>query len=735
MKKETLRKLRTLRATPAMINRAQQDKPVCVIKKHWWDHSEYEHWQEAKYAYYLRVQCLEGFLKIAVFTTYSLQRGVIEPSFEIFINPHGDEYITRYWDNGIEKWTDTMIRNLNIIGAVDHNGRHTSQSSYLYACEQEAWINPEGKKTLHSYLGKEKSTYRKSGVVELIMQYQENCKRLKRRQAEERECARWDNALKIVPDEPKGLQNWVRRKVFKPFIFYKTGDSYGRCSACENEIPLPVKPRHNLEYKCPHCKRLSIMQNTNIMSKKLWTENERFQVIQQAGDVLILRAYEAREVFKNKNTTKPKIYIKEYARKIYTNGTVNDWRYGDYKNKTTRWIPATYDMLFDGHIYPKTHITLQRSGIPMILKKHMAIPLDDYIKYENEYPVVESFAKIGLFAIVVWVVNNNQRYRYGSAIDLNSRSATEALKIDKARLKRLVSMDGWIHALMWLQYEKNANTQYPDKMIRDFDDNNINPRDFVDIWAFIKWKQHSVTPIYNYLKKQQKICGRKLGDVFAMYRDYLGMAEQNKCRMDLEQVQKPKDLKAAHDHQIKLSKQEEISRQAKELKKKYKNLEKNIPCLSKYEYKDSKFMIVAPKRVEDIVAESHILGLCIHTCDFYFERINTKESFILFLRKTDHPDNPWYTLEVEPGGNIRQKRTTGDNQESDLDVAIPFLKKWQSRIVKTMNDQDKELAAEADRKRRKNYKDIRINNKRVWHGRHQGELLADVLEADFMAAI
>ena len=92
-------------------------------------------------------------------------------------------------------------------------------------------------------------------------------------------------------------------------------------------------------------------------------------------------------------------------------------------------------------------------------------------------------------------------------------------------------------------------------------------------------------------------------------------------------------------------------------------------------------------------------------------------------------------MEVEPGGNIRQKRTTGDNQNADLNAAMPFLKKWQAHIRKMMSKEDKKLANIADQKRKANYKDIRVNKKLVWHGKHQGQLLADVLEADFMAAI
>ena len=93
---------------------------------------------------------------------------------------------------------------------------------------------------------------------------------------------------------------------------------------------------------------------------------------------------------------------------------------------------------------------------------------------------------------------------------------------------------------------------------------------------------------------------------------------------------------------------------------------------------------------------------------------------------------PWYTLEVEPSGNIRQKRTTGDNQNADFDKAVNFLKKWQQYFKKQLTKEEKELGKKSDKLRRENYRQLRENGNRIWHGRLQGKLLADVLEADFM---
>ena len=69
------------------------------------------------------------------------------------------------------------------------------------------------------------------------------------------------------------------------------------------------------------------------------------------------------------------------------------------------------------------------------------------------------------------------------------------------------------------------------------------------------------------------------------------------------------------------------------------------------------------------------LSHCVGKSDRYWERIEQQEAYILFLRKTAEIDKPYYTLEVEPNGTIRQKRTYFDRQNDDLKDAEQFLKR------------------------------------------------------------
>lgn len=732
MKKETLRQLRTLRATPAIISRAKSDLPYEEKYRHWWSNEEQTRTIEAEYGYYLRCQCLGGYIKIAVFFAPLVRSGETYPSMEIFINPAGSEWITRYWDEeGTERWNESMIDNLDLpIEIPVSDKRKMTQSRFIYQCKTSAWINPEGLKTIKRQLGEPDTTYKRLCVTDYIMEWQRRAKELRRLEAQKRECDRWDKELAIVPETPTGLKNWIVRKVMPAFIFYKTGDKEGYCLACNRYIQLPAKPKHNDRVICPHCKRNAQLQNTNIMSRCLYISSTTCQVLQQIGDTLILRGYCCHGAIKDRNFKAPEIYVSEYARKIYTDKKISNWYFGLYKNSFDRWIRRENGW-FSGPIYPRTHITLTRSGLPYLIKAHINIGISDYINTEARYPVVESMVKIGLYKMTQGLIEES--YNYKSQMSLDERSVIKALQIDGARLKRLVRMDGGKTALLWLQREKQEDTIYDDSMIQRLDANNIYPRDMV--YAMSANHTHNAPKIYGYLVRQMKNTGESLRQTLQTYDDYLAMAEQNKCRMDLEQILRPKDLKAAHDHQIRISKQEEINKQAKEINKKYRKLEKNISELTRYEYANDRYMIVAPKETQDIIIEGLTLEHCIHRCDFYFERICTKESFILFLRKKEHPDSPWYTLEVEPGGNIRQKRTTGDKQNKDLEAALPFLKEWQKKIAGSMDAKEKKLAAISDAKRKENYADIRKQKKRIWHGIHQGELLADILEADFVAAI
>ena len=142
-------------------------------------------------------------------------------------------------------------------------------------------------------------------------------------------------------------------------------------------------------------------------------------------------------------------------------------------------------------------------------------------------------------------------------------------------------------------------------------------------------------------------------------------------------------------------------------------------------------MIIPPSKPEDIIVEGTALNHCIAKTSMYLNRIYNHESYIMFLRKTDSEDKPWYTLEVEPGGIIRQKSTQFDNTNKDLDDAMPFLKKWQKHINDLTKDAFANEIEESKAKRIQNLNKLRYEKKTVIIN-GEVHLLADVLENDLI---
>ena len=79
----------------------------------------------------------------------------------------------------------------------------------------------------------------------------------------------------------------------------------------------------------------------------------------------------------------------------------------------------------------------------------------------------------------------------------------------------------------------------------------------------------------------------------------------------------------------------------------------------------------------------------------------------MLLRKKSEIDKPFYTLEVEPDGTIRQARTYFNRQEKDFELIKPFLHKWQKQLRKKLDSQDYELAVKSRRERKMELSELR----------------------------
>ena len=66
-----------------------------------------------------------------------------------------------------------------------------------------------------------------------------------------------------------------------------------------------------------------------------------------------------------------------------------------------------------------------------------------------------------------------------------------------------------------------------------------------------------------------------------------------------------------------------------------------------YLWEDKNYMIVPAAKCEELMREGRALHHCVGASDTYMKRMAAGSSWILFLRRKEHPEEPYYTIEID----------------------------------------------------------------------------------------
>lgn len=705
MKKAELRKLPTISPT---------QKIITLAKRKSTGKNYYGKEFKGLYKYYLRTLVLNGLIKVSIFNAEWVKTGKKTSQFDIFIDTEDHRYISLEKDkDGKElRWRSSTISNL-----ISYD--------YWRNYEDLIWSNIDTDRKIKKALGRSGDAYK------AINSYQAHILEEKIKKKEQAECAVYDKDMKPIKATPAGFNDWIRRKAIKDhFIFYRYRKSIkkGFCSCCNDEVDISgMSPKNNHKSLCPKCKSRITFRSTGKI-KTLASDRAYVSMIQSYPGGYVIRYFMTQMYYRKSEYWAPIIRVNEYRRSLHGDAAHKDYAWDKYKNKTYRWVPTQSTWWFDDKAvpYPRNLKYIPNAEIlKQITKEGKEISLGHWCDRMTRGSIYEKLANAGFTKLLIQYISGYNEPECDDSTELH-----KALRIDKMRLKRLKAMDGGTRELEWLQEEKKQDTIWPDEMIRHFSDAGYGT------WTFSFISDHMTYPqIWEYLKKQYRDHGYTWDYTYTCWRDYMNMGEKLKIPLDLERNYKPKDVRIAHNEARDMLQGKDIEAEARKIDRKWKKLKKVYSKLEKYEYTGKKYQIIAPKSTGDIVREGMILKHCVHSCDYYFERMITDESYILFLRKTNDSKQPYYTLEVEPSGNIRQKRTTGDRQNKDFEDAKKFLEKWQREVQKKITKKEKELGKKSNALRIQELAELRKKGNRIWHGVLQGQLLADVLEADFMPVI
>lgn len=425
------------------------------------------------------------------------------------------------------------------------------------------------------------------------------------------------------------------------------------------------------------------------------------------------------------------LYYNQYGRGRYwaPEGTYN---YGCFDNKANPANRGEYkgylydegiEEAFSGTVYEKWSRIFTQMAVAGRRLDYNRLMIAH--KDENFVRVVELLFK-GRFYKLLEEVSEQISVWYGEytgGLKVRGNSIEEVFGIDdRQKINRIRDRNGGTLMLEWMHWSEMEDLRISDKTLDWILKNRLQVNELEYLMEHMSPEQ-----TMNYVERQRRESypGSSTTHVISQYKDYMGMCRKLKKNLNDEMVYRPRELKRRHDEAVAAVQILEAELKADDYRKRFPGAEEVLHTIrEKFEYENVDYRIIVPNRLVDIVAEGRYLHHCAGSSDRYFDRIMQKETYICFLRKQSEPEIPYYTIEVEPGGTIRQHRGYLD-EEPEIEQVKPFLKEWQKVIRKRMSEQDHELAAVSREKREANIEELKSkNNIRVLQG-----LMEDFMEA------
>ena len=294
------------------------------------------------------------------------------------------------------------------------------------------------------------------------------------------------------------------------------------------------------------------------------------------------------------------------------------------------------------------------------------IHLPVFMRFFREARFFEYLIKAGMPNLV----QDLTRYSVSTrGIDTDGQTIEEIFGLKKPYMRTLREMNGGYDVLRLLRQMQHDGVQPKAEELRMFIDTFG-----IDVGLMAILNRHkdrlSITRFVGYITRQAKaetitrkqmdsygFCGhgrwetvaeakaRALKDKMSDWTDYVTCA--GRIGIDLTDLYYllPKNLTEAHNHatrEVEKLEQKIADEKQKRMNAKIHRIMKSMLGIKAMDMKTDQFMIVLPKDGEDLKHEGSVLHHCVGT---YAKKVASGETMILFVRRSNHPDVPYFTME------------------------------------------------------------------------------------------
>ncbi len=565
---------------------------------------------------YMTAREIDGIMKLEIYRGEGIRKHDEEPEYIIFLSAQENKYDT-YMPRE-KKWSRAKLGNLRL-----------RDSNYRDTYSRMIWISDEDEDAVRRYLNET------GDAVNAIGTWQTNAMHRK-------EIQQIDRVMDQVTETPVGFGQWVREEAFwkQQYIFYSAQEGKTYCTACKQTIKTKMRSVHNKYITCPACGR-KVMAKSWKKQKSL-RDDQTTALIQRIPEGLIVRIFFCRKHHEIENDWKEKVYISETDRQLYSlnMNLMRDYEYANFKQTgKLRWCRSRYAyqmvqaVVYPGNIREVMEGTkIADAEIETMLKREKGEKVE-IRNLLNPGNITKYLIRAGLTKLAIEDMSSACLI-----INEQGKSAGEALGINGDRINRLKKLNGGKITLKWLQYEEETGIKIRQRTLERLEDKGINRRDLDTAL------QCGVTPerALNYIEKQT----RAQSDTMTEWRDYLKMAREEHLDVHDDIVRMPKELHKRHNELVELRNKKEDEKKLKEYRKYDRQIRKRLEAAKIYLWEDKNYMIVPAAKCEELMREGRALHHCVGANDTYMKRMAAGTSWILFLRRKEHLEEPYYTIEI-----------------------------------------------------------------------------------------
>lgn len=491
-----------------------------------------------------------------------------------------------------------------------------------------------------------------------------------------------------VPVLPGGLEDWARREVLPAWFIYghaRKGTARGACSSCGHEAELS-----GVAYKgkatCPHCGREMTMVSRGFT--RHIHDRDTGIVLQRVGAGLAVRVLKVSAEYPD---GVPAIGIHENARQLVgldregsvecrryyltDDGSRSKWKEG---LRPTWFGRRTYESDTDGYLFcgnlPEALAGTPWQYCPIVpFYQHDGGPMtvSMFLRAHVEHPKYEHLVKMGFHELVCELIYHAHEHYPAPKLDEAQNRTHRLLGVGAEDVGFLRDRESGMEELRHMQEYYRNGIKDRQRLLCWQREHHVT-RDIVQVLEHM-----TAHKFMRYIDRQfaaLRMDGARgrygtMQSVVSEYRDYLDMSAQLGYDMGNSFVIFPKDLRKAHDQaQARLK-----ARTDAQLRRDFKAAMEAIS--GSLDFEAGGMRMVLPANAEDLAAEGNALHHCVGS---YASRVARKECVILFLRRTEDLEKPFYTVEVR---NKKVVQVQGMGHCDPTPEVKAFMDQWERQVL------------------------------------------------------